>query len=229
MTASKYRHELKIEVSLFEDLLLKSKLDVIMDLDGHCGSNGQYSISSLYFDNVYDKALQEKVQGVNRREKFRLRYYDDNVEFIRLEKKQKVNGLCLKTSCPITYDDVIRLVHGEHDFLKNRDEPLMRELAFKMETQGLRPRNLVRYDRRAYIYPVGNVRVTFDMNISAGISPEDFLVGRRNLICDGDPENGMIMEVKYDEFIPSFIEGVVSDKQGRVQAFSKYAQCRKYI
>ena len=229
MATSKYRHELKIEVSLFEYMSIRSKLDLMMKLDEHCGEGGQYSINSLYFDNVYDKALNEKIHGVSKREKFRLRYYDDNTEFIRLEKKQKVNGLCLKTSCPIAYEDVIRIIDGNYGFLKNEEEPLAQELAFKMETQGLRPKNVVRYDRRAYIYPYGNVRVTFDMNIAAGLSPKDFLVGEQTLIHNEGNDASIIMEVKYDEFIPSFIENIINEKQGRVQAFSKYANCRRYI
>ena len=224
---SKYRHEYKIEVSLFEYLQITSKLDVIMHPDEHC-KNGMYSISSLYFDNVYDKALNEKVRGVNQREKFRFRYYDDDTGFIRLEKKQKINGLCLKTSCRITRDEVKQVISGNYECLKNSDEELLNELAFKMDTQGLRPKNIVKYDRQAYVYEPGNVRVTFDMNLTAGIEPRDFLEKSKSMsVIDGDEH--IIMEVKYDEFIPEIIAGIVSEKQGRVQAFSKYAQCRKYV
>lgn len=225
MSGLQYRHELKIEVSLFEYMSLKSRLDVIMHPDEHCGSDGIYSISSLYFDNVYDKALSEKLIGVDKREKFRLRYYDNDVVFIRLEKKQKINGKCLKTSCTIDRSLVRDLIAGDYDVLRKSEEPLIRELIFKMDTQGLRPRIIVNYDRRAYAYQPGNVRVTFDMNLTTGLDPGKFLM-QSNQLTDG-AEQTIIMEVKYDDFMPSFITDVLS-VQGRVQAFSKYAQCRKY-
>ena len=226
MERLQYRHELKIEVSLFEYMALKNRLDVIMHLDEHCGSDDMYSISSLYFDNVYDKALSEKLRGVDKREKFRLRYYDNDVGFIRLEKKQKSKGKCLKTSCVIDQSLVRGLIAGDYDELRKNEAPLVRELVFKMDTQGLRPRTIVNYNRRAYVYQPGNVRVTFDMNLTTGLDPSKFLT-QSNQLVDGDDQI-IIMEVKYDEFIPSFIADILNAKSGRVQAFSKYAQCRKY-
>ena len=226
MERLQYRHELKIEVSLFEYMALKSRLDVVMHPDEHCGSDGIYSISSLYFDNVYDKALNEKLRGVDKREKFRLRYYDNDVGFIRLEKKQKSNGKCFKTSCEIEQTLVRGLIAGDYGELRKSEEPLVRELVFKMDTQGLRPRTIVNYDRRAYVYQPGNVRVTFDMNLTTGLDPSKFLM-QSNQLVDGDDQT-IIMEVKYDEFIPSFIADILNGQSGRVQAYSKYAQCRKY-
>lgn len=224
----KYRHEIKVGISLFEYLEMKSKLDLLLELDSHCSGDGIYAIRSLYFDNVYDKALVEKNRGVNRREKFRLRYYDDDTNFIKLEKKQKVNGLCLKTSSPVSKKDVETLLAGDYEQLENSNDELMQELLFKMKTQGLRPKNIVKYDRRAYICETGNVRITFDMNLRAGINPQDFLDPNVDLEVSS-LNQPIILEIKYDEFIPSFIERIVKAKQGRVQSFSKYAQCRTYI
>lgn len=225
---SKFRHEIKVGISFFEYIELKSKLDVLLKLDNHCSVDGFYSVRSLYFDNVYDKALVEKNRGVNSREKFRLRYYDDDINFIKLEKKQKVNGLCLKTSSQISRQDVERILNGDFDKLKNCNDELLQELLFKMRTQGLRPKNIVKYDRRAYIYDSGNVRITFDMNLKSGINPHDFLDPNSELEISGLNQS-IVLEIKYDEFIPSFIEKIVKAKQGRVQSFSKYAQCRTYI
>ena len=224
----KYRHEIKVGISLFEFLEMKSKLDVLLELDSHCKGDGMYAIRSLYFDNVYDKALIEKNRGVNRREKFRLRYYDDDTRFIKLEKKQKVNGLCLKTSSPISKKEVETLLSGNYEQLESSKDELMQELLFKMKTQGLRPKNIVKYDRRAYICEAGNVRITFDMNLRAGINPQDFMDSNADLEVSS-LNQPIILEIKYDEFIPSFIERIVKAKQRRVQSFSKYAQCRTYI
>lgn len=208
---------------------MKTKLDVVMKLDEHCRDKGMYSIKSLYFDNVYDKALNEKLHGVNKREKFRIRYYDNDTDFMRLEKKQKVDGLCLKTSSVISKDAVEKLISGDYSFLKESEDNLYRELAFKMDTQGLRPRNIVKYDRRAYVYEPGNVRVTFDMNLQSGINIQNFMKNSCNQFVEASEKDLIIMEVKYDEFIPSLVENLLIGIQGRVQAFSKYAQCRKII
>lgn len=230
MSDNKYRHEYKIGVDYFEYLQMKSKLDVLLSLDEHCKENGTYSVCSLYFDNSYDKVLSEKINGVDRREKFRFRYYDKDVDFVRLEKKQKINGLCLKTSMLVKKEDVKNIITGKYFEINCSEDTLLSELLFKMRTQGLRPRNIITYDRRAYIYEPGNVRITLDMNLSTRSDVSNYLAvdeGIKLGKIGNDAE--IIMEVKYDEFIPLFISDVIGAKKGRVQAFSKYAQSRKYI
>lgn len=97
----KYRHEWKHEISYGDMLVLRQRLSVVMKRDVHA-IDGTYLIRSLYFDNASDKALREKVDGVNIREKFRIRYYNNDTSLIHLEKKSKVNGLCLKDSVALT-------------------------------------------------------------------------------------------------------------------------------
>ena len=157
-----YRHEWKHEINMADLYAIRARLKVVARGDPHA-KDGKYFIRSLYFDNLSDKALREKIDGVDRREKFRIRYYNKDTSFIRLEKKSKVNGLETKYSAP---------------------------------------------------------------NIRTGLTCTDFLNPNCVTIPAGDPI--VIMEVKWDEFLPSIIKSAVQMPGRRVTAFSKYAQCRIY-
>ena len=130
------RHEVKHQISPQEDLVLASRLGKLFPRDGHAGPDGSYRVTSLYFDTPYDSALREKLDGVNRREKFRLRYYGDDISFIRLEKKYKINGLCGKRSARMTQEQVKELLSGSSEFLLDSDEPLFIELYSKIKGKG---------------------------------------------------------------------------------------------
>ena len=183
-------------------------------------------IRSLYFDNPADKALREKIDGVNRREKFRIRYYNGDTSVIHLEKKSKYNGLGAKESAPLSRAEALSIAEGEWTWMKDAEHPLVRELYRKMCDQLLRPKTIVDYTREPYIYAPGNVRVTFDFDIRTGLSCTDFLNPACTTIPAGDAP--ILMEVKWDAFLPSIIKDAICTPGRRVGAFSKYAQCRVY-
>ena len=220
-----YRHEWKHEISRAELLAIRARLRAVAEPDPHA-VDGRYFIRSLYFDDPTDKALREKLDGVNLREKFRIRCYNGDTSWIRLEKKSKRNGLGTKYSAPLTPGEVQRLVNGDTDWMMASPHELIRELYVKMRWQRLRPKTIVDYTREPYIYRPGNVRVTFDYDIRTGLSCTDFL----DPICVTIPagEATVILEVKWDEFLPSVIRDAVQTPSCRVTAFSKYAQCRIY-
>ena len=220
-----YRHEWKHEINLADLYAIKARLHAIARGDPHA-IDGKYHIRSLYFDNRNDKALREKIDGVNRREKFRIRYYNGDTSLIKLEKKSKVNGLETKYSAPLTREEAQKIVDGDIDFLMESQDALHNELYCKMHYQGLRPVTIVDYTREPFIYGPGNVRVTFDYDIRTGLGCTDFLNPNCVTIPAGDPI--IIMEVKWDEFLPSIIKHAVQMPGRRVTAFSKYAQCRIY-
>ena len=122
------RHEIKHQISRQEDLVLSSRLARLFPRDSHAGPDGSYRVTSLYFDTADDRALRQKANGVDRREKFRLRYYGDDLSYIRLEKKYKINGLCGKRSARMTTGEVRLLLSGEFSFLADGREPLFAEL-----------------------------------------------------------------------------------------------------
>jgi len=217
------RHELKHYINYTDVLQLRSRLPFVASLDKNTAEGNSYRVKSLYFDNYNDKALREKIDGVNDREKFRLRLYNNNTSFIRLEKKRKKNGICFKESVIITAEECQRLLDGDLDALKENSSSLCMELYAKMRYQQLRPKNIVDYRREAYIYPMGNVRVTIDSDIRTSYNIYDFLKAEPVLM----PISGVyILEVKYDDFLPEIIRGMVSLSSRRSTAFSKYAVTR---
>ena len=220
-----FRHEWKIEINTSDLLALRSRLRVLMEPDEHA-VNGRYLIRSLYFDTPTDKALREKIDGVDRREKFRVRYYNGDTGFLSLEKKSKLNGLSNKEAVQITAEQARTIAAGNIPELREDAPPLLRELCVKMRTQGLRPKTVVDYTREPFVYRPGNVRVTFDYGIRTGLGCTDFLNPELVTVPAGDAP--ILMEVKWDAFLPDVIRDAIQLTGRRSAAFSKYAQCRIY-
>lgn len=224
-TENKYRHEWKHEINYSDLLAIRSRLRAVARPDPHA-SDGKYLIRSLYFDDADDRSLKEKIDGVNMREKFRIRYYDLDTSVIHLEKKSRLNGLGTKYSADLTAKEAQKIVDGDIDWMLETDRPLIRELYCKMRNRGLKPKTIVDYTREPFIYGPGNVRVTFDYDIRTAISNTDFLNPECVTIPAGDAK--IILEVKWDEYLPDIIRDAVQTENIRAGAFSKYAQCRIY-
>lgn len=221
----KYRHEWKHEINYTDYLTLRMRLSAVMQRDTHA-VNGKYEIRSLYFDTPDDRALREKIDGVNQRDKYRFRYYNSDLSFISLEKKSKLNCLCAKQSCVLSIEETQKIVDGNIGWMMESDKPLCQELYIKMKSEGLAPKTIVDYTRDPFVYSPGNVRVTMDYNIRTGCFRTDFLNPKTITIPAGDPT--IILEVKWDEFLPDIIKDAVTIPGRNVCAFSKYAQCRIY-
>ena len=220
-----YRHEWKHEISYTDLLCIRQRLQAVARPDPHA-VGGEYHIRSLYFDNASDKALREKIDGVNMREKFRIRYYNGDTSFIRLEKKSRRNGLGTKFEAALTAEEAQKIVDGDLDWMMESDRPLIQELYCKMRYQGLRPKTIVDYTREPYVYGPGNVRVSFDHHIRTGLHSTDFLNPDCVTVLAGD--SPILPEGKWDAYLPEIIRDAVSVPNRRVGAFSKYAQCRIY-
>ena len=221
---SDMRHEIKHRISRLDMLCIRQRLLAIAESDSHA-TNGRYRIRSLYFDTPDDRALKEKIDGVDRREKFRIRYYDDDLSFIRLEKKSKQNGLGTKDNARLSAEEAQRIVDGDLLWMEESDQPLIRELFIKMKDQLLRPKTIVDYEREPFTYPPGNVRVTLDFNIRTGLMCTDFL--NRDVPTIPVNEDPIILEVKWDEYLPEIIRYAVQTNV-RECAYSKYAECRMF-
>lgn len=222
---NKPRHELKFFINIGDYFAIKNRLKYMASLDKNAGPSGNYHIRSLYFDNFNDKALMEKINGYSKREKFRIRYYNDNFNFIRLEKKSKINGLCTKFSAQITKDECEKILNNDIEWMLNSNRPLIQELYFKMKSQILKPKTVVDYTREAYIYKAGNVRITIDSNVRTGICSQDMF--NTNLPTMKIPTNdSIILEVKFDEFLPDIIKDVIQTNTRKATSISKYANSR---
>lgn len=220
-----WRHEWKHEISYADLLCIRQRLRAVAEADPHA-PGGRYRVRSLYFDTPDDRALREKIDGVNLREKFRIRCYNGDLSFIRLEKKARRGGLGAKFGAELSAEEVRKLIDGELDWMLASGRPLVQELCCRMRTQGLRPRTIVDYTREPFLYRPGNVRVTFDYDIRTGLSCTDFLNPDCVTIPAGDAP--IVLEVKWDAYLPSVIRDAVQTGNLRATAFSKYAQCRIY-
>ena len=225
-TKPKFRHELKYYLNKADYLTIRSRLMQICAFDSHADEEGRYHIRSLYFETPNDTALQEKLTGIIEREKFRIRFYNHDPSFIRLEKKMKINSMTSKLSCPITRPEVEKILSGDLEWMKNSERALLIELYAKMKYQQLRPKTIVDYVRECFIYAPGNVRVTLDTNIQTGVSSTNLFDDTPVVKTSSEPV--IIMEVKYDSFLPSVIKCMIQLPNRRVTAFSKYAVSRVF-
>lgn len=226
MNIDGYRHEYKFLVNEGDLAALRQRISPLMQHDAfHAASGGRYVVRSLYFDNASDLALREKLDGVDDREKFRIRFYDDDFSFIRLEKKCKRHGLCKKLSAPITQKEVSALLASDRQPLLTSPYPLLNELYGKMNTLSLRPRALVIYDREAYTYRPGNVRITFDSRVRCALNQTDLFNLSLPLVTVL-PAHLAILEVKFDDYLPEVVRTLCRLEGRPVTACSKYALCR---
>ena len=220
-----YRNEIKHSITPCDRAMICANMRAVAALDPHAKDKGLYTIRSLYFDNLSDKALREKNDGINEREKFRIRYYNGDTSVIHLEKKVKRDGVGYKVSCSLSREEAQKIVDGSVLWMAACNRALVVELYAKMMGQGLRPKTIVDYERIPFVYGPGNVRVTIDYNIRTGFRCIDFL----NPDCVTLPTgNDIILEVKWDDYLPSIIRDAVQVKCRRASAFSKYGICRMY-
>lgn len=221
------RHEWKHYITYGDYISLKKRLMRITKPDAYAGNQGgRYRVRSLYFDNYRDKALKEKLNGIRERDKFRLRYYNQDTERIKLEKKSKKNGLCEKMSVWLTREECEGLVRGDCEFLLEKKHPLCTEFYARIQGEQLRPKVLVEYVREPYVYEAGNVRITFDSEIKSGLWNTEFLTEKLCVVPVPDAQR--ILEVKYDNFLPEIIQDIIQLPERRSSAYSKYAACRMY-
>ena len=218
------RQELKTEISYGDYLALRHRLLAVMRHDPHAGPEGIYTVHSLYFDNFADAALREKMDGKSQREKFRIRYYQSDTSFLHLEKKCKVNGSTVKYMAEVTEDQVRALLRGDTAWMRESEHGLVRELYAKMQTQLLRPRTAVEYIREPLMVEPGHIRITFDRAVSAGPANEQFLAPHTRV--PADQRGTVILEVKYDHYLPAHLAALLQLGDRTRQSYSKYEVVR---
>ena len=200
-----------------------------MELDPHTPENGRYLIHSLYFDDYKDTSVYTTNSGLSKRFKWRIRYYGDDLTYLILERKEKVDGRCHKKSCKLTLEEYEKIVSGNiTELVYDTEKHLIKELARDMLIYDYRPKVIIDYERIAYVEEITNVRITFDMKISSSYELDHFLDGDyTKFYVQKSGEN--VLEVKFDEILPSYIRNIV-ESYGFIQtSFSKYYYGRKII
>ncbi len=225
MKEYKYRHELKFKISESASEVLKQKLSLIMATDDNAFfEDGSYLIKSLYFDDLNSKSYYEKMDGVLYRKKYRIRIYNDDDSFIRLEKKMKHNNMTAKEQMLISKDIYCKILNGNYDEIHNA-EGLLLEFLNDAKTKGLIPSIIVGYHRIAFIYPISDVRITFDSNIESGLYNYD-LFDSNMPTYRVDEKGKIVLEVKFNEVLPLHIANILNDIPSCREAVSKFAICR---
>ena len=223
----KYRHELKYLIDQGQMLLIRQRLEKTMRLDEHV-KGGSYLISSLYFDDYDDSCFHDVGAGVDLRKKYRMRYYDHDDSRISLECKAKRQNLMLKRSTLLNKEESRALVKGRYLRDISAQDEMKKEFTGKMMAQGYHPVIIVEYERIPYVYKAGNVRITFDMNVRSSKDIENFL-GDYKRLRPVLPHGSLIMEVKYDEYLPNVIYDCLNTGDLEQLSISKYTLCRRFI
>lgn len=221
-----YRHELKFLVSEQQMALIEFRLKLLMKQDVH-QKDGRYNIRSLYFDDLFDSCMYENENGVDARSKYRIRIYDKKMNVIKLEKKMKLKGMTKKIAATINEETSLRCMNGLGPDVRQNCSELEKELYVQMKTKGMKPITIVEYERTAFVEKNGNIRITFDRNISGCEKVGEFFKKKIPLV-PLLPEGWHILEVKYDEYFPDYIKDVLEIGELQRTAFSKYYYARNY-
>ncbi len=202
---------------------MKKRLLPFMEMDSHA-KNGQYTIRSLYFDDYWNSAYEEKIMGVEDRQKWRIRIYNYSDASIKLERKKKNGNYIHKDSAPLSREEYDRILAGDYEFLLSSRFPLCQEFYYECMVKLQRPKVIVDYERTPLIRAEGDVRITFDQDVRGGVFHYDIF--DPNLPVAGILEpNQMVLEVKFTEMIPAVIKELLPLDGQQFSAISKYTLC----
>ena len=221
-----YRYEKKFLITNIQMEILRNTLSAALYLDSNIKNpDGSYFIRSLYFDDYKNTSYYQVLDGLSKREKYRIRYYDLDPSYITLEKKSKQNNLGKKDKDRLSQDMVLKFINNEEI---ESNKPVITELQGKMKTDFYKPAVIIDYERRAFTYPVNDVRITLDYNISCSYEFSKFFDKNINSIPLLE-KNTAILEVKYNDFLPDFIKNIINIKNLEITSFSKYSTGRDML
>ncbi|MGN7358026.1 polyphosphate polymerase domain-containing protein [Paenibacillus sp. SAF-054] len=223
---NKLRHELKYYLHLHEYIALRQRISAYLTMDRNSVHPDGYGIRSLYFDGLQQHSLYDKNNGVFRRDKYRIRVYNGSDSKITLERKSKFGDYINKVSAPLTKEEYALILAGDAAFLSDKDHPLLQEFYMALVHSGFRPSVIVDYMREAYIYELGNVRITFDKRLAAGMNTVD-VFDPALVLEEALPPALTIMEIKYDSYLPDGIRQLVQPDRHIRSAISKFVICRE--
>jgi len=224
-----YRHELKYVVSEGEHKLLSTRLKACLKQDYYASqSGGEYFIRSLYFDDPFDSAIAEKTDGVGSRDKFRIRIYNLSDSAIKLERKHKEGPYIKKDSLSLSRTECDAIVRGDLSCLLKREEPFAGQIYGIFKSIYIRPKVIVDYMREPYVFPSEDVRVTFDKNVRTAMRSTDLFNPNLVTYPVWDLAGCMILEVKFNESLPLYVQELLTVGAAERTAASKYVYCRQY-
>ncbi len=220
------RHEIKYTISTTDSIVLSNRLSKVLKKDKNC-TDGAYTITSLYFDDINNSAYTQKVNGDPIRHKYRIRYYNNNTSFFKLERKSKFNQMIAKVSGELNENEVKNICNGDFEFLREKKEDLFMDFYLKLSHGLIKPKVLVKYKRLAFVHPVGDVRITFDSKLMTSNNQTD-IFNENTSYKPAIGINDVIMEIKFNNILPDHIKGLIQTGNVMASANSKYVYSRKY-
>ena len=181
-------------------------------------------LRSLYFDDYFNSAYEEKEAGIQQRKKYRIRIYNCSDKSIKLERKKKLGSYIYKESARLTKEEFYRILDGDYGFLLASDQPLCQEFYYECVSNVMRPRTIVDYERQPWILDEGTVRITFDTDVRAAVGSFDIFSETLSTLPVLEPGK-CVMEVKFTEFLPQFVKEVLPSRASEFLAVSKYVLC----
>lgn len=218
-----YRNEWKYYISRWEAESLKQRLSPFMERDPFT-VDGKYMIRSLYFDDYWNSAYEEKLMGIEQRQKWRIRIYNCSDSLIKLERKLKSGSFIHKDSATITREEFDMIIKGEYEFLLHHRHTLCQEFYYECMVHMQRPKVIVDYEREPLIYEYGDVRITFDSDVRAAVGSNDIFDPELPTLVVTDP-GMLVLEVKFTEFLPGIIRKLLPLEGHEFSAISKYTLC----
>lgn len=218
------REEKKYILTVPGALSLRHALSQVLHLDPHNGPEG-YIVRSVYFDTLYDTDFYHKENGEELRKKVRLRLYDPQSKFARLEIKQKQGPYQRKRTLHLDRETAMSLLAGRYDALLEVPDPFALECYGMLQTQCYRPKTTVEYRRFAFVAPGNEIRITFDSAVAASESDFSLFSPALNLSPVFDPFH-VILEVKYNGFLLSYLKNLLQPVGRQELSVSKYCLAR---
>lgn len=222
-----YRHELKFLLSQMEYEHLKRLLGALLIKDQYTKAGGDYYIRSLYFDTPENKDYYDKLIGVPQRRKIRLRIYDTSTDKVKLEIKNKENNYSIKETATISREDAQSLIKGNNRVLAEYDNDISKKAYYNIISYRYMPKVVVDYEREAYLLPIENVRITFDKKVRA--FKGNALFDEGNAFMSVLASEYVILEVKYDKYLPAYIKNMLSAVNMQRMSISKYCMAREIV
>lgn len=219
------REEKKFLLSYLEFYKTKVFLEQVMISDPYNEKEG-YMVRSLYFDTLDNICFNEKLDGVSKRKKIRLRIYDPSATVAYLEIKQKEGQYQEKRSLEVKKEDALELIKSNYDVLLKYKSPFALECYSLLKSENYMPKTVVEYRRLAYIAKENNIRITFDSDIRS--TECNFNIFDSNLLLyPVFPKNDMVFEVKFNGFLLDYIKNFISRVEKSELSVSKYCLARQ--
>lgn len=220
----RYRHEMKYLIDYKEYALIRARVGHVLAKDTHVDSDGFYTVRSLYFDDYNNFSYNDKYAGVLNRTKYRIRIYNYSDKRINFERKNKYERYNHKQTALMTRAQVESVLQGDYSKLLENKDNLLGVFYHECVSNLLRPRVVVDYEREPFIMEAGDVRITFDKNIRAGVEGFDIFNPQLPTVEALDP-GLLVMEVKYTEFLPNVVRMILPTSAANYTTLSKYVVC----